>query len=141
MDNTAVTLALIGIVGTVITALFKLLQANTQAQVKTAETNALIAEETKLSRQEAELGRKAQEKGFREAKQRNGHLGEQSHMIATLITKQNEDVRATRDSNKKIESILSKSALIAAEDRDTLTSPNQHIGEQIVEHQVVKDKK
>lgn len=79
-------------------------------------------------------------KSAKEAKDRNGHLGEQNVQIAKLVTSQNIDVASIKKTNKKIADVLSKSALIAAEDRDTLLSGNeQHIEHQTVEHQEVKD--
>lgn len=60
----ATVLALVAIVGSVITALFKLLNDNTKA------LNALVTE-TK--------------QGNIEAKERNGHLGEQNVQITELI--------------------------------------------------------
>lgn len=45
------------------------------------------------------------------------------------------------DSNSKILDTLKGSALIAATDRDALVNPNQKVENQVVEHQVVKDKK
>lgn len=80
MDNSPVILALVGIVGAVITALFKLLADNTKA------LNALV-DETKT--------------GNVEAKQRNGHLGEQNVQIATLVTHQGTDIAAIRQAIEK----------------------------------------
>ena len=83
----------------------------------------------------------ATETGAREAKQRNGHLGEQNVQIAQLVTSQNIDVKKISESNIKIASILSKSALIAAEDRDSLLgNGNQVVLEQVVENQIVNNK-
>lgn len=70
-DANAVTLALIAIIGSVITALFKLLSDNTKA------LKALVDETAK---------------GNREAKERNGHLGEQSIQIAQLVKSSKKDV-------------------------------------------------
>ena len=64
------TLALIAIVGTVITALFKLLNDNTKALTKVAHSSDLVA--------------KATTKSAKEAKDRNGHLGEQNVQIAQI---------------------------------------------------------
>lgn len=113
------TLALITIVGAVITALFKLLSANTNALVD-------LVKETR--------------KGNNEAKERNGHLGEQSVHLASLVVAQNKDVASIQESTAKTAEILSKSALIAAEDRDLLTASPQVIHEQTVERQVVQEK-
>jgi hypothetical protein len=76
MDNNAVTLALVAIVGTVITGMFKLLNNNTKAQNATANALLEVASSNKKIADEATLSRKVQEKGFGEAKQRNGHLAE-----------------------------------------------------------------
>ena len=83
----------------------------------------------------------ATEKSAREAKERNGHLGDQNIQIAQLVTQQNVDVKGIKDSNNEIAKILSKSALIAAEDRDSLVgNGSQVVIEQIVEKQVVNSK-
>lgn len=81
----------------------------------------------------------ATEQSAKEAKDRNGHLGAQNVQIAKLVTTQNKDVADIKKTNKKIASVLSKSALIAAEDRDILlASGEQHVEHQTVEHQEVK---
>jgi hypothetical protein len=71
MENNSTTLALIAILGTVITALFKLLSDNNKALNNLAEVNRT---------------------GNEEAKARNGHLGEQNIHIVELITQQNRDI-------------------------------------------------
>ncbi len=72
----------------------------------------------------------------REAKQRNGHLGEQNVQIAKLVKNQNDDVANIKKTNKKIADILSRSALIAAKDKEALLiGGEQHIDYQTVEHQ------
>lgn len=62
MTETTTTLALVGIVGSVITALFKLLKDNTKATASLSAAIGSLVDETR--------------KGNREAKQRNGHLAE-----------------------------------------------------------------
>lgn len=95
MDS-AVVLALIAIIAAVIPALFGLLKANTTALNKIAESNTLTV-------REATLGRKAQERGFEEAKTRNGHLGDQNIKIAEIAAAGNklteQVLGALRDSN------------------------------------------
>lgn len=105
--------------------MFKLLQANTKALNNLVESSDRVA--------------KATTKSAAEAKQRNGHLGEQSLKLAELITKQNKDVARISEATIKTAETLSKSALIAAEDRDVLVglSGPQVVHEQTVEHQVV----
>ena len=127
-------LALIAIVATVITALFKLLADNTKAQSKMVEATQQVATETA--------------KGNREAKQRNGHLGQQNVQITELITGQNRDIGSIKTTteqnlaaNLEAVAILRKTAVIAAEDRSVLTSPNQNVENQTVEHQVIKGRK
>lgn len=126
-DNSEITLALIAIVGTVITALFKLLNNNTRTLNKVAVASDKVA--------------KATIRAAKEAKDRNGHLGEQNVQIAKLVTEQNRDVKSIEKTNEKIANTLSKSALIAAEDREVLTASSQVIHEQQVEHQTVKEVK
>ncbi len=101
-------------------------EALTKAISKMADSSQEVAEATK--------------KGAKEAKQRNGHLGEQNIKIVELITGQNQDVIDIKESNSKIASILSKSAVIAAEDRVVLTGSPQIVHEQHVEHQTVENK-
>lgn len=45
------------------------------------------------------------------------------------------------ESNTNILTVLSNSAVIAAQDRDILTKSNQKVDTQVVEHQVVKEAK
>lgn len=124
MNDGGVTLALIAIVGTVITALFKLLNDNTKALTKVAHSSQLVAQATN--------------KSAKEAKDRNGHLGEQNLQIAKLVNDQNKDVASIKDSNALIAKTLSNSALIAAEDRDALVGNNtQIVLEQKVGHQTI----
>ncbi len=121
MSDSTVPLAAIGLVasilGLVVTPLFKLLNANTKA------TTALV-DETR--------------KGNEEAKERNGHLGEQSLHLAALVKAQNKDVEEVKVNTAKIATTLSKSALIAAEDRDILVGGPQVVTEQHIEHQHVE---
>lgn len=121
MGDSTVPLAAIGLVasilGLVVTPLFKLLNANTKA------TTALV-EETR--------------KGNREAKERNGHLGEQSLHLAALVSAQNRDIEGVKESTAEIANTLSKSALITAEDRDILVGGPQVVTEQHVEHQHIE---
>lgn len=123
MGDSTVPLAAIALVGTilglVVTPLFKLLNANTRA------TTALVNETRK---------------GNEEAKQRNGHLGDQSLKLAKLITAQNKDVVSIREATNRTATILSKSALIAAEDREALLGNTQVVHEQTVEHQTVNSR-
>lgn len=77
MQDSAVTLALIAILATVVTGLFKLLSDNTKATKGNTTALESIAQATN--------------KGNREAKERNGHLGDQNIEITKLITKSNKD--------------------------------------------------
>ena len=102
MDS-AIVLALIGIIGAVVTALFKLLNDNTAALERLAASSDKIAEATAT--------------GNLEAKQRNGHLGEQNIQIAQLVASQSTDVsdiqltsRANSDTNARVEKLLLSSA-------------------------------
>ena len=88
-NNSPVMYALVGIIGTVVVSLFKLLGDNTRALQRMAEATDKVAKTTEKVAQ-------ATEKGNEEAKQRNGHLGEQNVQIAQLITKQSTDIAAIR---------------------------------------------
>jgi len=94
--NSAIILALVAIVGTVITALFKLLNDNTKALINLDKTTAT---------------------GNREAKERNGHLGEQSIKLGEMITIQASDISSIKfssqtaaETNSRMERLLSDSA-------------------------------
>jgi hypothetical protein len=89
----------------------------------------------------------ATNKGAEEAKTRNGHLGDQNLKLAELITGQAADISVIKETtqknlqaNTRVVTILSKSAVIAAEDRDILTTGPQLVQEQTVVHQTVKSK-
>ncbi len=92
-DPTSV--ALVAIVGAVITALISLLKDNTRA------TNALV-EETRT--------------GNREAKERNGHLGEQNVQIAQLVTSQSADITAIKMSLEQSATTLVRTEAAKAAD-------------------------
>ena len=78
MDETSVTLALIGIVGAVITTLFKQLNNTTKALNKNTQAHLTVAKEIK--------------RGNSEAKERNGHLGEQTEKLGLLIIESRDKV-------------------------------------------------
>ncbi len=102
-DDTSVVLALVAIVGSVITALFALLNKNTKALNRVARASDSVAEATAQS--------------AKEAKERNGHLGDQSLKLAALVSAQNKDIEEVKVNTGNIAETLNKSALIAAEDR------------------------
>lgn len=103
MTETPIALALIAIVGGVITSLFKLLNNNTKALNRNVRAHTTVAKEIK--------------KGNREAKERNGHLGE-------MVAKQADFTKKSTDQIlKAVQSI-----------------PTQNVQEQKVEHQTVKSK-
>jgi hypothetical protein len=95
----SVIAAFVTIVGTVITTLFKLLSENTKV------TSALV-EETKT--------------GNAEAKQRNGHLGEQNIQITELITSQSPILAAIRDSNDRNAKTNAEALKLLKSSADTL---------------------
>lgn len=78
-----------------------------------AISNREIAEQTK--------------KGNKEAKERNGHLGEQNMKIAELVARQNADVKDIRETNKKIAGLLK-------------LGKDQHVDTQIVDTQTIVNK-
>lgn len=131
MDSSTVPLAAIALVGSilalVVTPLFALLRANTKA------LDNLVASSEKVA--------SATTKSAEEAKQRNGHLGDQSMKLAELVKSQNKDVEEVKLNTARTAEILSKSALIAAEDRNILIGSPQHIDVQTIETQVVKEQK
>ena len=77
----------------------------------------------------------ATQKQADQSEQRNGHLAE-------LVLQGNKLVQKDVEINTGIRSSLEKSAIIAAEDRESLTHPvqNQNIEKQVVAKQVIKDK-
>lgn len=129
----AIFLALMSMMGAIIAGFFKMIDSQSKAQAKLTDAVKEMADSSKAVAE-------ATETGNREAKERNGHLGEQNIQIAQLVTSQNKDVSRIKDSNEKIATVLSKSALIAAEDRDVLTGGKQVVHEQVVEHQIVREK-
>lgn len=109
----AALLALITILGTVITALFKLLQTNTKALADVAAANQLVADATTQA--------------AKEAAERNGHLGDQNIKIAELVAKQNDDIRVMKETGQKnlqanaqIVQILARSDTIQADAENPL---------------------
>ena len=95
MTESTTSLALIGIIGTVITALFKLLNDNTKA------LNRLVTSSEKVAQ--------ATLKAAKEAKDRNGHLADQSIHIAEALNVQNTEIHG-------IGKILKSSAVTLARD-------------------------
>lgn len=112
MTESTIILSLIGIVGTVVTALFKLLNANTRAQTESTKAMQALVAETR--------------KGNREAAQRNGHLGEQNIKITELIIEHEKDV------DKKFNHAVS--TVIEA----VQNVKKQHVVEQTVDKSTVK---
>lgn len=129
-----VLLALIGMLGAIVAGFFKMIDSQDKTHLE------LTKSIDKMSESSFAVA-KATEKGAREAKQRNGHLGEQNIQIANLVSKQHEDVSRIMETTKVTAEMLRKSALVAAEDRNILTgSGSQVIETQVVEHQTVKEK-
>ena len=129
-----VLLALIGMLGAIVAGFFKMIDSQDKTHLE------LTKSIDKMSQSSLAVA-KATEKGAEEAKQRNGHLGEQNIQIAELVSKQNKDVSRILESTKVTADVLSKSAIISAEDRSILTgSGSQVIEAQVVEHQTVKEK-
>ena len=135
-----VTLALIGMMGAIITGFFKMIDTQNKNQKElTKAVDALSRNSEKQAQASLEIAKETKQ-GNIEAKERNGHLGQQNIEIAKLVNLQNKDVAQIKDSNATIAKILSKSALIAAEDREILTGSPQIVEEQMVVHQTVKNK-
>lgn len=116
-------------------------QASRDREADRKERTHLAAAITLMAKNSGKVAA-ATTKGAEEAKQRNGHLGEQNIHIAELVANQSDDIASIKASNDKIAETLSKSALIAAEDRADLLPPahDQFIKEQTVVHQTVKGK-
>lgn len=94
MAEAGTTLALVAIVGSVITALFKLLNDNSKALIRVAE---------------------ATEQGAQEAKERNGHLGEQTAIVAEIGRKNNTMTAKILNRLEKSETALEKNTKKVAE--------------------------
>jgi uncharacterized protein YxeA len=111
MADTTVTIALVGIVGGVITSLFALLRQNTKA------LNALVAE-TRDGNEKAEV--------------RNGHLGEQSVKVASLVNNGN---KLTAKIIKKMDDAAVKTEQVRV---DLAKKPiDQHVDHQVVDKQTI----
>lgn len=122
MQGAEVAIAAIGLVTAVLTLvvrpLFKLLADNTKA------TNAqATAAESQAKAMEALVAETR--KGNKEAKQRNGHLGEQNIQITELITKMGTDMKSAADRNHD--------AIVNVKE--------QHVQHQTVNKEVVKEKR
>lgn len=121
MGSNEVALAAIGLVTVILTfvvkPLFGLLKANTAATTAQAKAAASQAEAMR------ELVKETR-KGNQEAKERNGHLGEQNIQITELIAKMNTSV--TEAAQKNYEAITN--------------IHEQHVKKQIVQHETVKSK-
>lgn len=111
-DN-SVAIAAIALTGTIATGFFALIRQQNKVHEKVATSMDNVANSNRAIAKEAGLSRKVQEKGFNEAKERNGHLAE-------LIIQQGEQTKALADG--ATESIL---------------GAVQNIKEQHVEHQHV----
>lgn len=110
MNGSEVSLALVAIVGSVITALFKLLADNTKALKKLAESNDQRTRAEKLSNKKLLA---VHEKTAREAEERNGHLGKQNVEI----------IKISKEISKNMAHLS-----------------NQEVGKQHVQNQVVERK-
>lgn len=145
MDSNMDIVLVLGAFAGMLLAFYKVLDSKDKQASKDRESDR--SERQQLTAAIKQMGVSSQnvadatEKSAQEAKERNGHLGEQNVSIAKLVAKQNIDTASIKSTNIKIANILSKSALIAAEDRDAILSPEQHIERQVVEHQEVKVKK
>ncbi len=117
MTDVTVPLAALGLVSAilalVVTPLFSLLKANTKALEKVAKSSEKVATAT--------------QKSAKEAKQRNGHLGEQSKMIADLVTQGNE-------THHEILERLNKSAVVLA-DNTKAVAKEAHLVADALKHQ------
>ncbi len=84
-DDNAIIMALVVIVGSVITGMFKLLNSNTKAQ------NRMVDAQNRMTDAQKDLVR-AHNKGNKEAEKRNGHIAE---MVI-------DNRKAIQEGNKKV---------------------------------------
>jgi len=126
MDSTAVPLAAIGLVATVlavvVTPMFALLRNATKAQ----EANTKALEKMAASTDKVAA---ATVKGNAEAKQRNGHLGEQNVQIATMLTAQTSKLANIEDSNNRVAEILTDSAVLLVKDTANAAQGTRNVAE------------
>lgn len=106
MTDSTVALAVVALFGTVFTALFKLLNDNTKALNKMTIASEKIAVETA--------------KGNREAKQRNGHLGQQNVQIAVMLNAQTAQLTNIGDTLTSSAVLLAKDTKVALEGTETV---------------------
>ncbi len=93
MDTNSVALASIALVGSilalVVKPLFNLLDANTKALNAVVDGSTKVADEIK--------------QGNKEAKQRNGHLGDQNIQITKIVKEISENLPTQRVENQVVE--------------------------------------
>lgn len=113
-----VTIALIGMIGAIIAGFFKMIDSQNKNQRELSKAVETLSKSS--DKQTAALKEVAKEtrQGNLEAKERNGHLGEQNIQITELITKH---TAVMTDQFSKVQSSLDK----------------QVVKEQKVEHQTV----
>lgn len=93
-------------------------EADREERKKLAEAVALMAENSGKQAENSKLVAEATVQYAKEAKDRNGHLGEQTAHTADLVLQGNK-------LTAKILNRLEKTAVIAAQDRDILVKPTE----------------
>lgn len=111
MNGSEVALAAITLAGTICAGFFTLVNRQNKLISEQNQTHGKIAEGLKALARETKTGN-------REAKERNGHLGEQNIEIAKIA---NEGLRASKEISTKLDSI------------STQNVHDQHVHKQVIE--------
>lgn len=128
VDN-AVALAAIGLAGTIAAGMFSLLKSNTKAQNGTTQALERLVAETA--------------KGNREAKQRNGHLGEQNERITELVLEHSKEAQGLVDlaASKVAATMAVAMKSLKNQHVDNLHVQQSNIENETVENETVNDKR
>lgn len=111
-----VLLGTIGVVTALMAGFFKVISSQTKANEKLSKTMDKMADSSCKVAQELR-------KGNKEAKERNGHLGEQTEKIAELVIQSKDDIKKLANRNYEA----------------TKNIKHQKVEHQVVEHGTVKE--
>lgn len=125
----AAFVALIGFMTALATGFFKLIAENVKEQRRNTRALEALVTETR--------------KGNKEAKERNGHLGEQSERITELVVAHSKEAQGLVDvaAAKVTETMAGALKSLRTQSVDTLNAKQVNVEQEMVETEIVKDKK